>query len=500
MRDNNITSKANLSPVLFGDEWPQISKCPAEPDFEAPGLTDVKKWRLQTLLAVAKWGIPSLAFAQAYERMFGRQLDLKDLGFSNLNDMISSLSDIFAVQEPDDLTALLFPDHPDDRILHDARLRNSFQKVYYDRVSSAFPTFTRTAAGKTLADQSGPGLHGKKLRTSSDFEDLIMRAYYNRDYEFPKGVVLPGHEYSGFILPKMAAAIADTRGVYQAIIVGAANPNGFYINVKNDSLMRVDKLTQDVRTHFRECGEPVEMYSIPEEFIYPGFPCLIYKQHEQVWERGQIVGPGKKAHKVFVETVDYGGIVSVDKLFLYLMPEKFFDIPKQAVYVSLMGLKPSSPSGVWCINSGARVRSFSHLNYWLDILLLDPAKQRRDSKTSSDTTDSTVDYASGRASSSAETFDYLPGQYQRRGKKWYKEPQFEALVIDRHDDELSLYLDKVLTMETYAIYDGTRTNDIEALREHFNQVLLNLPRPQNPFNKAIQPFVTNPAQTDSSQA
>lgn len=487
---------SDLQPILFGDYWPKLPKRVTEPNFEGPGLTEIKKCRLQALLAVAEWGIPSLALTYIYEKIFDRQLDLKDLGYSSLNDMISSLSDVFAVQEPDELTAIMFPEHPDDRILHDARLRNSFQEVYYRRMSSALATIVRLAVGKSLPNQSRLGVHRKKSRKSNDFEDLIMKAYYNRDHEFPRDVVLPGEEYSDFILPKMVAGVPNTRGVYQGILVGAANPNGFYINVKNDSLMRIDNLNEDVEAYFSQCREPVEMYSIPKEFIYPGFPCLIYKQHEQVWERGQIVGPGRKAHKVYVETVDFGGIVSVDKLFLYLMPRRFFNIPKQAVYVSLMGLKPNDPSGTWNAKSGKRVRCFSLLDYWLDILLVDPVVQESDSKTLSDTSDSVVDCAWSSASSNGNTTDSSDcssnGQYLRRGKKWYKEPQFEALVSDRHDDKLTLYIDQVLTMEHYATHESSRTHEIETLRVQFNQVLANLPRPKNPFTKATKIFATDP--------
>lgn len=478
--DSYGSATPNLSPILFGDQWPHMPRCPGEPEFETPGLTEVKKWRLQTLLALARWGIPSLAFADAYEKTFDRHLDLKDMGFSSLSDMISNLPDVFAVQEPDELTALIFPCHPDDRILHDARLRSSFQKTYQERVGSAYLSVVPSPEDDASLALSGlPSPTLGFANNSTDIEDLILRAYYNRDYEFPRDVVLPGEQYSDFILPKMVAAVPNTRGVYQAVIVGAANPNGFYINVRNDSLDRIDSLAKDVQAYFAECGDPVEMYSIPEEFIYSGFPCLVYKQLEQVWERGMIVGPGKKPNKVFVETVDYGGIVSVDKIFIYLMPRKFLDIPKQALYVSTMGIRPiDEESNDWSIDSGARVRSFSHSDYWLDLLLVDPMLEERESNASSESDPSEISLVSSQHSS-----DYIRGKYLRRGRKWHKDPQFEALVVDRHDDELSLFLDVVLTMELYALYDDSRIDEIEALREQFNHVLETLPRPSNPMTK-----------------
>jgi len=442
-------AKAIKHPVLFLDDWPQPPKgAEEEEEFETPGLTDVKRWRLQMLLAANPWGVPSLAFSQAYEKMFARQLDIKDLGFEDLSDMVANLPDVFTIQEADDTTALMFPDYPQDRILHDARIGHSFQ---HQRSSN-----------------------GQNDYKTTDPDTLIAYAWLNRDDDFPNNVVLAGEQYSELILPMTSANIPGTRGVHQAVMVGAANPSRFFINIKNAFLERLVKLSADIALYFKECGQRIEMFSVPEEFIYPGFPCLVYLKEEQGWERCSIVGRSGRGGKIVVESVDYGGNFSVNQIQLYLMPRKFFDIPRQGVAVSLIGLKPADGSDKWSTSVGTRMRCFSNFKYWLDCVLVEPKEPQKDPADIK-----SVSEITSVSSNDSGTGGSLIHKRRRRTQK--SRPQFEVLVCDRNDDEMNLYLDEILLLETYAIFDDGRSQDVSKLRSQLDEALQNVPRPTNPL-------------------
>lgn len=125
MRQDLVAKMAALRPTIF-DEWPKQTDCAKDTeevdDETYVGVTELRKLRLQMVLTTSPMGIPSLAFCDTYKRIFGRQLDIKKLGFEHLAEMIASLPDVFTVQEPDSGTAVLFKDYPKDKILHDARL------------------------------------------------------------------------------------------------------------------------------------------------------------------------------------------------------------------------------------------------------------------------------------------------------------------------------------------------------------------------------------------
>lgn len=438
MRDQLLSIQR---PVPFLDDWPQQPKSAKESYFEAPGLTTVKRWRLQTLLAVNPWGIPSVAFATAYKDMFSKELDFEDFGFKNLSDMVSNLPEIFTVQEPDDLTTLMFPDYPQDKILHDAR----FEYDFLNTDNKAF-----------------------------DPDILVATAWLNRDCDFPCDVVLPGEEYNELILPLTAANIPGTRGVHQVVMVGAANPNHFHVNIKSDCLDRLAALSLDVKDYFEDCGKSLEMYQVPDEFLYPGFACLVYLPKQKVWERCSIVGRGSKVNKVLAESVDYGGVLSINRAYLYLMPKKFFELPKQAVAVSLIGMDPVKDSK-WPSSAGVRMRCFSSKEYWLDAVLVEPKNSSKELMREEIICDD-------KSVTSSENSDEKPkGQSSTAYRKRRRQLQFEVLICDRNDDEIDIYLDDILLMEQHATLDNSRANEITDLKDKLSDALRNIPRPINPF-------------------
>lgn len=442
--------KPIMQPVLFlDDDWPEPPKSAKEEnnmsEYEAQNMNEVRRWRLQTLLAINPWGIPSLAFTKAYEKMFKRELDIKDLGFDTLSDMIFQYSDIFTVQEPNEMTSLMFPDYPNDLILHDARLNHDFSNPISDSEQVDYK--------------------------STDTETLIAYAWFNQDDDFPPDVVLAGEQYADNILPMTSAKVPGTRGLYQAVMVGAANPDYFHVNIKTESLERLASLSNDIGEYFRPLdARTIATYSVPNEFLYPGFPCLVYLTKERCWERASIIAKSKGGNKILVEAVDYGGMHSVNPLCLYLMPRKFFDIPKQNIPMSLIGMKPGA-SNTWPVHVGERMRCFSDHNYWLDILLIEPKedeKKQMDEKSSS---------SSGCGSGDSESAIRKSSKYKKRRNKI----RFEALVCDRNDPDIDIYLDEILFMENYAIPDSKRADEILSLKQKLNQALATVPRPENPL-------------------
>lgn len=451
----------NADSPLFLEDWDNQSglrdnTCELQTQ---PGLSELKKWRLQTILSLNPWGIPSLAFSQAYYRIFNHELDLEDLGFADMSDMIWTLTDIFAVQEPDEMTSYMFPDYPMDRILHDARLSHSFIKDKF---------------------------MDERIVEKNLIEWLLGAAAMNRDIELPQDIVKPGEKYAELVLSLTKAQIPGTRGVHKALITSAANPEKVYINLENPDLDIVDRISMDVAIFFSEVPGSIETYSMPKELIVPEYPCLLYQQREQVWERCSIIELGKDSKNVIVESVDFGGIAEVDASRLYLMPRRFLRAPRQALAVSLGSLKPAGAECKWRSGVGKRIRCFSHSKYWLDCLLFEPLEASGAKPSSDDIVSSSLSIDQLDISEAAviPTIDkpHEPNPTNRKSKRNRRaDIQFSALLCDRNDPDMDVYIDDILVMEFYAnpIEDDKQT--IATLKSKFASCLETLPRPENPF-------------------
>uniref|UniRef100_A0A6G1SLZ2 Tudor domain-containing protein 5 n=1 Tax=Aceria tosichella TaxID=561515 RepID=A0A6G1SLZ2_9ACAR len=457
-----LRSGSPLPIKLFLDDWPAPPRCIDESD--GSSSLEVKKWRLQILLAVNPYGIPSLKFGEAYERMFGRKFDLHDFGFDNLSDMINKMQDIFVVQEPDETTAILFPDYPSDKILHDARLGHNFARPNIDGTDSLLRPSTRVQA-------SG---------TKSDFDDLIIRAWIDRDEEFPADVVLAGESYEQ-LLKLSSAKIPGTIGLYQATVISAASPESIFIQLKtnDEDQARIRGLSNEIKEYFKNSKHSIDAYNVPKEFLLPGFPCLVYSSKEKNWERCIVVGQSHGDNKVLVESIDFGGAYSVHKIFLYLIPRQFLDIPRQTLHVSVMGMKPIEPDGRWTQKVGSRLRCFSFAQYYLDVLLTEPKMQEYDVSPPPETDSST----SSRPPPSSETgaADIVAKVAPKTKRRFKSKMTYEALIVDRNDKDMDIYLDEILVLETYALRDESRAEEIGKIKEHLHEAFKGIPRPKNPF-------------------
>lgn len=461
--------KTSENPTTFLDEiWPlglpqtrgkkQQGDKPISPeDDEELGLTELKKWRIQTLLAISGWGIPSTVFAEAYEKMFGKKFVIKEFGFNRLEEMVNELPEIFAIQEPDEVTALLFPDYPHDKILHDTRFGLDFKisprESLYETANHDYRTL--------------------------DWDQLISYAWLNRDDDFPKDVVLAGETYKEYILPLTEGKVDNSNGIFKAIMIGAANPEHIYLNIKNENTERVSQLSLEVKYYFDNLDSnlSLDMYRIPDEFIYPGYPCLIYIDKEDSWERGSIIAKTDRDDRIIVETVDYGSSLIVSRLNLYMMPKKFFDFPSQSLLVSMIGAKPNSESGKWSRGSGARTRCFSYPNYYLDCLLLDVKSATVvTEKVDDEDPQSSLEIDKSTIKSNADIDLSRKSKFRRSLKKM---PKYDVIICDRNEEHMDLYLDDVLVVETYAVVDDKRDDEIKNYKKLLKKAFESVPRPKN---------------------
>lgn len=466
-----LRSGSPLPLKLFLDDWPAPPRCIEEPD--GSSSLELKKWRLQILLAVNPFGIPSLKFGEAYERMFGMKFDLRELGFDNLGEMVNKMDDIFVVQEPDETTCVLFPEYPSDKILHDARLGHNFARPNIDGTDSLLKQSTRVQA-------SG---------TKSDFDDLIIRAWIDRDEEFPPDVVLAGESYEQ-LLKVSSASIPGTTGLYQATVISAATPESIFIQLKTSEqdLARIRSLSNEIKEYFKNSEHSIDAYNVPREFLLPGFPCLVYSNKEQNWERCIIAGRAHGDSKVLVESIDFGGSYSVHTIFLYLIPRQFLSIPRQTFQVSIMGMKPIERDGIWTQKVGSRLRCFSFAQYYLDVLLIEPKLQTYrvpldpPPSPSSPPTDSSSSHppSSALEKLSKETSESAADKAARQSR-FKSKMTYEALIVDRNDKEMDIYLDEILVLETYAVQDESRVEEMARIKNHLREALKGMPRPKNPF-------------------
>lgn len=639
--------------LLNPDDWPAPkpiydSTCGDHAIGGSPESKEITRWRLQILLASHPMGIPSLAFAGAYRQKFQRPLDARELGFELISEMFTQMQDVFAIQQPDELTKALFPDYPGDTVLHDARLGLEFSSrlnstnghlhhhhhhdtnttsvdplsqscnslcnsASYDSLSAAiagigisrsssthqfgggqqatantnnlvaYPSsssFSPTeshhnstssinnntanlshlqqlirskaaarrgasvsanaGATSTQANETGTGSINGEASARRNYEQLIHRAWINRDEEFPDDVVLAGETYDELLIIS-SASIPGTRGLYQGTLSSVASPDSVFIQLKiNNEQVRqkIQALPQDVASYFEQTKLPREAYRVPMEFMFTGFPCLvcIVSQGRNLWERCLIAARSKTSGKVLVESVDFGGWYAVDQAHLYLMPRKFLDVPRHTFEISLAGLKPtvkiedansnananqdnnndnnnnSNSKGAtsryeWSNNLGSRMRCFSYQDYWLDILLMDRKPKTRSSvyQCSGSTSEQSSPLGQTNLSIGGQpevtepsqndngttdaTRSNMPGADAVDARKkadkmrcsFKGSPKFDAIIVDRNDQDIDIYLDEILVLETYAQFDENRQSEMESTKLNLKEALANLPRPQNPF-------------------
>lgn len=447
---------------------------------EIYGWTELRIWRVQTILAISPWGIPLVTFGKVYEKIYNRKFRTQEFGHAVLIDMVSERPDIFAIQEPDELTEIIFPEYPHDKILHDARYGNHFNN---DRLPNS-----HASPSATLYD-----------RNELNYDELISIAWLNRDDDFPNDVVLAGEEYCDLFLPIPEAKLPDTYGVYKAIIIGVASPHCIYINIQSPDSKKVVNLSVDVKDYFSRAKDPIDMYRVPKEFLYPGFPCLVFVDEDKSWERGIVIGQASRGDRVLVETVDYGGVRAVSGQQLYLMPKKYMEFPPQAILVSLFGLKPAHDEDKWNPRAGTRLRSFSYPEYYLDVLLMPstapepksrPKKQQEEksstseqqtitSATSTETKglDNGLDSSEPPVSSRVNVNSRLLNKLKNR-----KTPQYDAIICDRNDDQgFDLYLHNLMIVETYAEPDMKKYTRLKELQDGLKVAFKKVSRPINPM-------------------
>lgn len=447
--------KKTRNSVLFLDELPIATKYE---DSKVVSV-DVKKWRFQQILASHPWGIPSLKFIEIYNSAFNRDIgaEMDEMGFHNFPEMINSMKDIFTVQQPDDVTAIIFPNYSDDLILHDARYGHEF--------------ISKPPGSKS------PKRCQTKVPNVIDHEALIGLAMLNRDQEFPDDVVLAGEEYRDLMLPASLANVEGTRGVHQVTLIGASNPGHFFVHIKGNVAGR---LLIEINQHFRALRAPTDTHLVPDEFIYLGFPCVAYMDEDDSWERCAIISrSSSKANKVLVEMVDYGGIRTVNRMHLHLMPKRFLETPKQAICISLAGLIPKAVR--FSSTSTRRLLCFSNRNYILDCLFLDPTKDSYFVEGEDSTIINVENYSIKTTEITKITKDNQ--EVKQKKRKFRQRTHYEAMICDRNHEFLDLYLDYVLSIETYCKKDPSRVAEIEELREKFQVALNKIPRPENPFYK-----------------
>ena len=469
--ENKMKEKLEPTTPTFLDHWRRPPRCVADQpnELDANSVKEVKKWRLQILLAINPYGIPSLAFAEAYQRMYNTKLDVQELGFEHLSEMVSKMSHVFAVQEPDETTRILFPQYADDKILHDARLGHNFSRPNLDCVGYE-------------------NLGHKNWSLNDSVNDLIHRAWLNRDEDFPSDVVLAGETYD-MMLPMTLANIPGTRGVYQGVIVGAASPSTFYIRLKTNNSDDYRGLPLEIEAYFENKKDSIEAYTVPKEFLYPGFPVLSYGGKDKLWERAIVVGGSSDGKKILIESVDFGGVYAANPRGLYLMPRKFFDIPRQSYNVSLAGLKPVDAAEVRPEKVGSRIRCFSFDNYWLELILLELPKNDDESKSPSPIfglaeTSNGSSIISGDSGLSKES-PMDPPEKPKTGSSTksrlvLRPPTFETIIVDRHDEDIDIFVDEILALETYAVFDENRLAQIQELKKELKKALVSIPRPECP--------------------
>lgn len=244
--------------------------------------------------------------------------------------------------------------------------------------------------------------------------DLCLRAD-----KLPPDVCKPGDNYIPMSL-ELLDKVNPGANIQEVIIVASSNPNHIFINMMQSG-KQLRALGKEMSEYFLTHDQ--SSYIVPQDLLYEGFPCLFQsyddRMKEKLWERSKIHKCDSK--KATIESVDYGGFKTVDISEIYLLPKKWTSLPAQAIHVSMVGVKPKGGVVRWSSDVNQRISDFSWYEYGLDCFFLNK-------------------------------------------KKNTQQVSYEALLCDRHDPEINLFLDQVLTLEGLADPDTSRSQEVEQWR------------------------------------
>ncbi|XP_076054967.1 uncharacterized protein LOC143033426 [Oratosquilla oratoria] len=327
-----------------------------------------------------------------YQISCGKKLDVEALGFVNVLDLASQLRDVFSIITTDYKEYFLYGAEVDPGpILKDLKLQN--RKTEIEKTRRKFRSSTIERLTRLLEDDFPEGLSIEELvgayrglygASLTDLEctqygylslQALLRAHpevvnlhhwggvvivqaasvtlqdsKEQQQEESENCQIAGTGYSNKTIStsehykSIDPGILETGDMIDVVVAEVFSPRKFWIILRGEETSKgLDELMDRM---FEFYSSPVgNRFKVPPA-VTLGAPVVSLYEDDQNYYRALIVSiEDLKTVKLFY--VDFGTVCQADVACLWLLHEKFFSLPAQAVKASLFGIEPVDGSKKW---------------------------------------------------------------------------------------------------------------------------------------------------------
>ncbi|NXR14898.1 TDRD5 protein, partial [Semnornis frantzii] len=308
----------------------------------APVLPATGKAELQHLLSSSPVLLSD--FDKAFFRHFGQEFQYTQYGFSSVSEVLSSVSDIIAIEQTAAGSLLTLKNHLESEMEKGEMLQAPAADKPPSESKRETQNFHLTADEKSDPVETQTGGLGDDLQQPQDLEQLLLDKLILTP-EIPSDAI-QGSSLCG--LPPLERRCMV--GVFVGFII---SPSQFYIQIRSreapDELLDMMIEMRHCYSHRRLC----DRYVMPESSVRPGQLCCVPVAN---WWYRAVIHRLLSHQEVEVFCADYGNLQLVPKSALRFLKQCYLKLPAQAIPCSLAGVKPTE--GTW---SNAAILLFKEL-------------------------------------------------------------------------------------------------------------------------------------------
>ncbi|NXN13478.1 TDRD5 protein, partial [Indicator maculatus] len=289
----------------------------------APVLPAAVKAELQHLLSSSPVLLPD--FDKAFFKHFGQEFQYTQYGFSSLFEVLSSVSDIIAIEQTGAGSLLTLKNQLEkEEVLRAPVAEKPPLESSHERQSLYLTAEEKSEPVQTQTGGLGDGLQKPQDLEQSLLDKLVLTP------EIPPDAV---QDSSLCGLPPLERRCMV--GVFVGFIV---SPSQFYIHICSreppDELL---EMMIDMRRCYSD-RRLCDRYIMPEGSVQPGQLCCV---RVAAWWYRVIVHRVLSHQQVEVFCADYGNLELVPKSALRFLKRCYLKLPAQVIPCSLAGVKPT---------------------------------------------------------------------------------------------------------------------------------------------------------------
>ncbi|XP_078483240.1 tudor domain-containing protein 5-like [Ciona intestinalis] len=323
---------------------------------------------LLQLLSGRPNGTWSLNISSLYEQKYNKPLELKNYGYFSIIEFMSTLGNkvsmhrplptgdwFFNIRNPNQTN---FPKLPTTD-LTDVKIKlKQLMSRFNDGIVIECLNDLYQMTFNTSLPVGGAGVYINVETLLCKTLDVVKLC--DKD---GRCMVLP-HDYSMGASPKQGSPIDAVGGgvCYRTLDVPppsddyidifvshVVTPGAFMVQlIGDDTTVALDGLMDELEEFY--CSNDAAAYRMPSDLINIGQVCVTVSIQDKNWNRALITKEPLDCGFVEILFVDYGDIASVNIRSLFLLKEKFLDLPAQMIRSRLSHVQPYN-LGSWSLDS-----------------------------------------------------------------------------------------------------------------------------------------------------